>query len=354
MMSKMPTTFILREMTLADGPAINVLASQCPDGGGVSVRSVFRENAWQSLVALRPDTVGVAAEAAGHDGLIGMGLVSFGHCRVDGVTVPYALLNTLMVHPKWRRQGVAGRLADWRIEYARSRLGAEGLLLANIQAGNEVSHRMVRKWATQVLPAITVAPVTVHRREPKVLPGVTVGPVKSSDMEEFTNRLNAFYEGYNLFQPETADSLSARIPQEPLGLSIHHCLTVTDQRGHLLAGLALEEAHRLRTYHVVHMPVFLRIANRLLRAIPSDGILREILVNRFWFRPGKEAEARYLWQRAQWECRNRGTSLMAFFDPRSPLTRVIHLKPWSIRTSMNPVIRWQTPLSTDRLISPIP
>jgi hypothetical protein len=88
--------------------------------------------------------------------------------------------------------------------------------------------------------------------------------------------------------------------------------------------------------------------------VPADGVLREILVNRFWFRPGKEAAARYLWKRSRWECRNRGTSLMAFFDPRSPLARVIQLKPWSIRISMNPVIQWPTPVSMDCPISPIP
>jgi hypothetical protein len=112
MRSKMGAAFILHEMTFSDGPAINALAAECPDGGLISVRSVFRENAWHSLKALRPNTVGMAAEAAGHDWLIGMCLVSFGLCRVDGVTVPYALLNTLMVHPKWRREGVAGHLAD--------------------------------------------------------------------------------------------------------------------------------------------------------------------------------------------------------------------------------------------------
>ncbi|MDQ1335134.1 MAG: hypothetical protein QG552_2084 [Thermodesulfobacteriota bacterium] len=73
----MRATFILSEMTFSDGAVINALAAECPDGGFSSVRSVFRENAWQSLEALRPNTVGMAAEAAGHDRLIGMGLVSF-------------------------------------------------------------------------------------------------------------------------------------------------------------------------------------------------------------------------------------------------------------------------------------
>jgi len=349
-----PSHIFLREITLSDGPAINVLAAQCPDGGIISTRSVFRDNACLSLEALRPDMVGVGAEADGHEGLIGMAWVSFGHCRLHEQMVPYALLNTLMVHPNWRRQGVAESLSNKTIEYAAMRLGDAALILADIQAGNEVSYRWAKKWSSQMLSAITVAPVTIRRLEPRPLPGVTVGPVEGDQVKEFVHGLNVFYEGYNLFQPEIPESLSTWISQQPMGLSIRHCLTATDERGQLLAGLALEETHRLRAYHVVHMPAVLRVANRLLHVVPADGILREILVSRFWFGPGKEKEAGYLWQRVRWECRRRGTSLMAFFDPRGPMGRVIGLSRWSMHTAMYPVIRWEKPVSADRLVCPIP
>lgn len=350
----MASNFKFREMILADGLAINDLASQCPDAGLISVYSVFRDNACESLQALRPHTVGVAAIANAHDGLIGIGLVSFGHCRIQGVMVPYALLNTLMVHPDFRREGVARQLVDWRIEHARSRLGDKGILLANIQAGNTVSHRTVRRWCTQVLPAVTVAPVSIRKRAPKPFPGLTVGPVGTNSLEEFAERLNTFYQGYNFYQPETADRLGAWLSDKPLGQTMHSCLAVRDRQGELLAGLTLDEAHRLRTYHVIRMPAFLRMANRVLHVVPADGILREILVSRFWFRPGQAGATRYLWESVRWQCRGRGTSLMVFFDPRSPLASLIHLKPWSIRTAMNPVIGWQTPVETDRPICPIP
>jgi GNAT superfamily N-acetyltransferase len=350
----MSTSFILREMAFSDGPAINALARQCPDGGSVSVRSVFRENAFHSLESLRPETVGVAAESPRHDGIVGMGWVSLGRCRMEGDMVPYALLHTFMVHPEWRGQGIAATLSNKVIEYATTRLGHKILLVADIQAGNRASRRTAGKWSNQVLPAVTVAPVTVRRREPGMLAGVTIQPLTAGHTEAFAQGLNAFYEGYNLFQPETADSLTAWLSQRPQGLHVHHCLTATDPHGRLLAGLALEEACRLRTYQIVHMPAVLRLANRLLHVVPADGILREILVSRFWFQPGREAAARCLWEQARWQCRERGTALMAFYDPRSPLARVIALKPWSVYTTMDPVIRWHTPVSPDHLVYPIP
>lgn len=341
-------------MTLSDGPAIDALARECPDGGSVSVRSVFRENAFHSLENLRPKMVGVGAESPGQEGLVGMGWASLGRCRMEGEMVPYALLNTFMVHPQWRGQGIAAKLSDKVIEYATTRLGPTILLLADIQEGNTASRRTAGKWSNQVLPAVTVAPVTVRRKKPETLAGVTVQPLTSDHTEAFAQGLNAFYEEYHLFQPETAESLTAWLSQRPQGLTLHHCLTATDPHGRLLAGLALEEACQLRTYQVVHMPTVLRVANKLLHVIPADGILREILVSRFWYRQGKEAAARCLWQHARWECRDRGTALMAFFDPSSPLAGVIRLKPWSVRTSMNPVIRWRSPVSPDYPVYPIP
>jgi len=341
-------------MTVSDGPAINALARRCPDGGSVSVRSVFRENVFHCLESLRQAMVGMAAESPHHEGLVGMGWVSLGRCRMGGELVPYALLNTFMVHPEWRGQGIAAKLSNKVIEYATARLGHRVLLVADIQAGNTASCRWAGKWSNQVLQPVSVAPMTVRRKKPETLDGVTVQPLTSDHAEAFVQGLNAFYEGYNLFQPETADSLTAWLSQKPQGLNLRHCLMAKDPHGQLIAGLAIEEACQLRTYQVAHMPAFLHLANRLLRVIPADGILREIPVSRFWFRTGKEAAARFLWEQARWRCRDRGTALMAFFDPHSPLARVIDLKPWSIRTTMNPVIRWETPVSLDRPVYPIP
>jgi hypothetical protein len=65
---KTPERFTLRKTTLSDGPPINALARQCPDGGSVSVRSVFLENAFRSLKSLRQAMVGmVAANGDAHD-----------------------------------------------------------------------------------------------------------------------------------------------------------------------------------------------------------------------------------------------------------------------------------------------
>lgn len=340
-------------MAVADGPAINSLAAQCPDKGLISMYSVYRDNAFQSLQALRSNTVSVAAEAPGHDGLIGMAQVSFDHCRIEDTIVPYALLNTLMVHPAYRRQGVAWRLSEWTVEQGRLRFGDKGMIVADIQTGNKASDRTVKKWCNQMLPPVMVAPVKPGKRPTGFLPGIRVGPVQSGALDEFSDGLNGFYNGYNFYKPETADSLSAWLEERPFGLPIHHCLAARDLQGNLLAGLTLDEAHQLRTYHVVHMPPCIRMVNKLVHVVPSDGILRQIQVGRIWFRPGQLAAARHLWENVRWLWRHRGTSLVAFFDSRSPVASVINLKPWSIKTMMTTVAKAPVPITEDRLIYPI-
>ena len=343
----------LRQMNIDDGSAINTLAAQCPDKGLISVYSVYRDNALESLQALRPNTVSVAAEVSGHDGLIGMAQVSFDQCRIEGGMIPCALFNTLMVHPDFRRQGVARRLSEWSMEQARLRFGDKGVMMADIQMGNKASDRTVKKWCNQVLPPFMVAPVSLKNRPPVVFSGIRIGAVEPGALAEFADRLNIFYEGHNFYKPETADSLSAWLEERPFGLPIHHCLAARDLQGNLLAGLTLEEAHQLRTYHVVHMPPWIRMVNKLLHAVPADGILRHIQVGRIWFRPGQLAAARHLWESVRWLWRRRGTSLMVFFDGRSPVASVINLKPWSIKTVMNTVVKSPVPIRESRFIYPI-
>jgi hypothetical protein len=282
-----------------------------------------------------------------------VGLVGFTTRGIQGAAVPCALLNTLMVHPAYRRQGLAGGLSKWCIRHARSRFGENGVILADVQVGNRASHGTVRKWCNQMLPPITVAPVGFKTRGPGVLPGIRVGPVKRPALQEFTDRLNDFYKTYTFFKYETGHDLSAWLEERPFGLHTRHCLGARDPRGNLLAGLTLDEVHHLRTYHVARMPAWIRMANKLLHVVPADGVLRQIQAGRIWFRPGQVAAARYLWQTVRRQWLGRGTCLMVFLDGRGPVASVINLKPWSIRTMMRTVVKTSIPILEDRLIYPI-
>ncbi len=79
------------------------------------------------------------------DGLVGAGFVDFGHCNFEGELRDYASLSGVVVHPHFRRRGIASRLAQWRVEYAREHIGDGGVILTSIQEENTGSFAVAKK-----------------------------------------------------------------------------------------------------------------------------------------------------------------------------------------------------------------
>ena len=100
------SAFTLRAMVAADGPALATLGEQTPETGAVSMHSQFEFDPYETLLALRPGTIGVVAEAPDRSGLGGICLMSFGQCWFEGSIRPSAYLYSLSVHPDFRRRGL--------------------------------------------------------------------------------------------------------------------------------------------------------------------------------------------------------------------------------------------------------
>ena len=127
---------VLRPITPLDGEAFAALLARSADAGAFQVSSRFRIPAWDALRALHGEFDGVVAEESGTPGLVGCGLVRYVRAHFEGALRDIALLNTLVVDPAHRRKGVAGALAEWRVEHARERVGLDGVIFAGIQMGN--------------------------------------------------------------------------------------------------------------------------------------------------------------------------------------------------------------------------
>jgi hypothetical protein len=253
-----------------------------------------------------------------------MALVTFGECMVEDELRPYAYFTGLSVHPDFRRRGIASALAAWRLKAARSRFGEQGIIFAGIQGGNVGSLRTAEKWSTQRIDERNQVVVgKMQQRAPQPMPGIIVRPVQVEELEEAVDRQNRFYAEFNLYPPKSAEKLAEWLTRQPFGHALNSYYVAVDSSGSLLAGVGVSREGALITSHLVRVPWVMRIANLFLGLLPPDGVGKRLNGHWFWFLPGHEQAAGFLWESVRWFERENATLAMIFVDRQGPLSRVL-------------------------------
>jgi ribosomal protein S18 acetylase RimI-like enzyme len=341
-------TFMLRAMVPDDGPALAELGEQTPETGAVSMHSQFEFDPYETLLALRPGTIGVVAETADRRGLVGICLMSFGQAWFEGSVRPSAYLYSLSVHPDYRRRGLGSRMTTWLVDTARERHGGDVVIHAGTQPGNVASQRTMQSWATQRFDRIVGVVKKPRSKAPQS--GWEVRPADEGELEEVANGRNAFHDGYNLYSPASAASIAAWRAQSPFGFPFRDYHVVVDPRGNVLAGAGFVEEGLLLSSRIVSVATPLRLANLVLRMIPGDGVMKRAVVDGLWFAGDRPEAAAFLWEWQRWLSRDRATLTMVFFDARHPLAGVIRMPRWIPSGPGTLVVTGPVPMREERLI----
>lgn len=207
--------FVLRSMVPSDGPALSILYQASPDTGRIQIAPRYHLDAYVAFAAVRPRATGVVAEMDGFEGLVGAGFVDFGRCSFEGELRDYASLSGVVVHPDFRRKGIASRLAQWRVEFAREHIGDRGVILTNIQEQNIGSFAVAKKWSRQFVGQVTTGAVSMRKKMPEKISGITVRRAERHEFEAVAAGFNNFYHNYNLYEPQSAESLREWLEQSP-------------------------------------------------------------------------------------------------------------------------------------------
>jgi len=259
----------------------------------------------------------------------------------------------LRVHPDYRRQGVAASLARWRVDYIQLRLGEEGIIMANIQKGNTGSQKTCRKWCNQYIDRLVIIPAKMLPKPPSPISYLSVRLAKPSELEEIGEKLNQFYQAYNLYEPQTGEHLGQWLEETPFDTPFRHYIIVTNKANDILAGLAVVENYRIRSLNVCHIPFFMDMFNKVVNLIPANGILHELLIEKMWYAPGQLKAAQYLWDSIRWDWREPANLVNICIDFKSPLVDIFQLRPWMIKYEGSIAISGSVAISTERLICPI-
>jgi GNAT superfamily N-acetyltransferase len=342
--ARMGSDYTLREARVDDFDALVALATASADTGRIRVAPRYLRNPVEIWAALKPELQWVVAEAG--ESLIGGGMVVLGETEVEGERYPSATLGGLMVEPAHRRRGVARALTEWRLE----RAGSDAVIAAAIQTGNEGSLANARRWATQIFGTLTV-PVFRAGGDRSTPRGLEIREPRDDEWDAAASGLAEFEHGWNLRNPETGASLRERSERTVSGDRLQRYNIAVDA-GAVVGGFELFEQGRIQSVVVEHMPVSMRLVTRLLRMMPPDGEIRQASISRIWFAAGRDDVARALWTHARAIAAEGGNAIGTQYDARSPLRKLVPLKPWTPKGQVSVAVRSPVHLSEDRILSP--
>lgn len=330
-------------MEPSDGPAIDVLMRSEAQTTAMAMTTHYRHDIYQSFLAQHPTLYGVVATTPATDGLVGVATAFTDEVSIGGRSYPSAHLENLKVRHDARRHGLGARLAAWRIEEARRRIGGRCVVVAGIEASNTASLATARRWSTQLLGPIRIVIARVSTKQPRA--GVNViRPFADGDVGAIVSSVNSFYGEYELYQRQSPETFAALFAPTTLGESIRQYRVAVATDGTIVAGAAVTERFKLMVDHLDHIPRPLELLGRVVPIFPSDRMIRSIEVTLAWHAPGHNDGARELWEAIRFEWRDRATHVGGLADPRSPLFEAFHVGP-----SMMPRLQLMVPVQ-----SPVP
>jgi predicted N-acetyltransferase YhbS len=348
-MSMKENRFTLRAMQPSDSPELGKLITTF-DG---DMTTQFEVNAYEAILfGTENHTAGVVVEAAGHDGLVGLGTVRFSQVQFNNEILPLAFLDGLKVHPDFRKQGLGYQIASWRVQQAIDTYGERCVIATGLLRSNDASRATARKWCREFID-VAFQPViqTRRSRQPRSTQGIQIRELAPNEYAQFALKQNRYYQTYNLFPPASAETIAHALDVTVADKKPYRFYAAFDAGGDMLAGTQVWCRGLLKNDIFSNPPPPLRILNPLLHILPPDFILRDAAVAGLWHEAGQSQAAQFLWEWLRWELRDAAPNIFLAIDPRDPLRAVTGRPPFFMpKIEITIALRGPTPIERDKLV----
>ena len=276
-------TMNIREALPEDNDELQELQAKCPQGTTLVASNVNTPDFFARAKAYESYKIFVACEGGR---IIGSAACVLRDAIVNGKISRVGYVFQAFVSPDARRKGVASRLLQQREDY----LSQQGAVLiytliieGNLPSMQYVERRGFNLHRTLVMPALVV------RKEMNVPSMGRIRPVISGDMATVAELLNETWQGFEFYEPTSAEALTQFINRTPAYSSDN--LLVLEDQGEILACLGFWDWSQIMRITVKALSLKMRMIGFLLtttRILPEflkpGDIMKQIMLTPIGFK----------------------------------------------------------------------
>ena len=276
-------TMNIREALPEDNDELQELQAKCPQGTTLVASNVNTPDFFARAKAYESYKIFVACEGGR---IIGSAACVLRDAIVNGKISRVGYVFQAFVSPVARRKGVASRLLQQREDY----LSQQGAVLiytliieGNLPSMQYVERRGFNLHRTLVMPALVV------RKEMNVPSMGRIRPVISGDLATIAELLNETWQGFELYEPTSAEALTQFINRTPAYSS--DSLLVLEDQGEILACLGFWDWSQIMRITVKALSLKMRMIGFLLtttRILPEflkpGDIMKQIMLTPIGFK----------------------------------------------------------------------
>jgi len=249
----------IREATVDDNNKLQELQAKCPQGTALIVSTINTPDFFARVKAYESYKVYVACI---DDHIIGSGACVIRNAIVNGQLHRVGYLFQLFVNPEYRRKGVAGELFRYREDY----LTQQGVALAYalIMEGNIPSMRYVESQSFKLHRKLIMPGLAIYK-EMDIPSKGKIRPITQEDLDGVAKFMNDTWQGYELYEPTSAERLAAFIERVP-AYSFDNLLVLEDQ-GEILACLGFWDWRQIMRVTVIEKSLKMRMIGSLVHLV---------------------------------------------------------------------------------------